>query len=107
MTQAGAGVPNLVVHFLPEDGQASKGFTDQQGKFTLQYNKTTKGAEIGKHKVYVEFRAASPLEEGKEGRERTLTDEQKTIINRFGNAQAPVIDVTIDKKDQHVEIKLD
>ncbi len=59
------------------------------------------------NKVYVEFRAKSPLEEGKSTSERSLTEEQREILNKYGNPQAPAIEVNIEKKNQHVEIKLD
>ena len=102
-----APVPNVIVHFVPENGHPSQGLADQQGKFTLVYDRTTKGAVVGMNKVYVEFRAKSPLEEGKSTSERSLTEEQREILNKYGNPQAPAIEVNIEKKNQHVEIKLD
>src|SRR5262249_54770418 len=64
VTRNGKPVPNLFINFMPEAGRPSWGHSDEQGQFTLEYDRERKGAEVGKHKVFVKLRpAANPKEE--------------------------------------------
>jgi len=49
----GAPLANALVSFAPEEGRASQGITDSEGKYELLYIGNTKGAKVGSHKVYV------------------------------------------------------
>src|SRR5262249_47926370 len=59
----GKPVPNLLVHFVPEQGRPSWGGTDEQGAFVLSFDKKTKGARLGRHKVFVTYRPRDAREE--------------------------------------------
>ena len=57
----GKPLEGAMVTFYPQNegggmsrGSASMGRTDAQGKYELVYNRSTTGAEIGEHLVYVE-----------------------------------------------------
>lgn len=58
----GKPVTNAFVDFIPEQGRPSWGQTDQEGRFTLNYDNEHDGAMIGKHKVAVRFRPTTPAE---------------------------------------------
>lgn len=62
----GKPLPNAVVTFYPLEpdvsagkGGASYGRTDDAGEYELQYNRDSKGAEIGRHKVEISTRQES------------------------------------------------
>lgn len=53
LTYKGKPVTNAFIHFVPESGRPSLGETDSQGRFTLTYDPDTRGATLGKHRVFV------------------------------------------------------
>src|SRR5688500_14213492 len=53
----GQPVPNAIIHFVPDNGRPSRGETDAQGRFTLTYDPQTNGAQLAKHRVFVEYNA--------------------------------------------------
>ena len=53
LTYKGKPVTNAFINFVPESGRPSMGETDQSGRFTLTYDPQTKGAQVGKHRVFV------------------------------------------------------
>jgi hypothetical protein len=46
-------VSGLMIHFYPEEGRRSWGFTDAEGRYELEYDRKHKGALVGSHKVVV------------------------------------------------------
>lgn len=46
-------VPGIRITFVPDKGRPSHGDTDEQGKFTLEYDEKNKGAVVGMHTVSV------------------------------------------------------
>src|SRR5579871_1652202 len=63
VTRGGKPVPNLALSFTPAVGRPSWGVTDADGRYNLKYTNTRDGAEVGTHKVTVEFAPTSPQEE--------------------------------------------
>ena len=51
VTRNGAGLPNVLVSFLPAKGRPATGETDANGAFKLTTDVTGDGAVPGKHKV--------------------------------------------------------
>lgn len=49
----GRPLPDAVVNFEPSGGRASSGWTDESGRFELQYSSTRKGALVGEHVVRI------------------------------------------------------
>lgn len=49
----GEPLPDAVVNFEPAGGRASTGWTDEEGRFELQYSSTRKGALVGEHVVRI------------------------------------------------------
>ena len=46
-------IANAKVNFFPDDGRASTGTTDSEGKYELVFSRDQKGALLGSHKVTI------------------------------------------------------
>jgi hypothetical protein len=94
----------LVVKFYPEsDGRPSTGVTDAEGRFELKFDRDTKGAAVGKHKVVVAFRPRNPAEEGDAG----FHPDQDAILEKFGKKETTALSVEIKQSESDLQIKLD
>jgi hypothetical protein len=111
LTRNGQPVPNLTVHFVPAEGRPSWGVADENGKFTLEYDTTRKGAVTGTHTVWVIWRPSTPQEEmielgqakGKSGKPKDM----KAIEEKYGKQEKSPLKVEITKAEENLEIKLD
>jgi hypothetical protein len=56
VTRQGKPVPRLFLDFQPAEGRNSWAFTDEQGRYELEYDEGRKGAEVGEHTVTVSWR---------------------------------------------------
>lgn len=108
VTRGGEPVPNVTLNFVPTNGRPSWGASDEKGEFTLSYDPERDGAEVGTHKVYVEFRVNSPEEEHLRsiGRWKIPPDE-KEILEKYGDPDNPAITVEVTDSGEPIEIKLD
>lgn len=108
VTRGGQPVPGLTVNFMPADGRPSWGLTDAEGKFTLHYNKQYEGARVGKHKVFVVFRASSPQEEMDllSGKIKPHPD-QRTIAEKYGNPATTPLEIEVSTSGQVINLALD
>ena len=101
-------VPGLTVHFVPASGRPSWGKTDAAGRFVLDYDPQNKGAEVGVHKVWVEFRPSSPEEEDLWANYLArLPKDRKELLEKYGSPAASPYEVQISKDTRQVEVKLD
>jgi hypothetical protein len=101
VTRGGQPLKNLLLTFYPEnDGRPSSGQTDADGRFELKYDKDTKGAMSGKHKVVVAFRPRSPVEPA-------FHPEQDAILEKYGNRETTALAVEIANADSNLQLKLD
>jgi len=108
VTFQGEPVPNLTIHFVPETGRPSWGKSDAQGRFKLSYDPENSGAEVGQHKVWVQFRPASPDEE--ENFPQALAKMGKArqeMLKKYGDRMNPQYEVEINRDTRKVEIKLE
>lgn len=107
VTRNGKPVPYLTVNFIPEVGRPSWGLTDEQGRFTLEYDNTTKGALVGTHTVWVLWRPASPQEEiqGPKGGRRP--PELEAIRAKYGSQEKSPLKIEIARAVDDLEVKLD
>src|SRR4051794_27503821 len=107
VTRGGKPVSGLLVHFQPETGRASFGRTDDQGNYTLEYDKTRKGAVVGTHRVFVQFKGRGPLDEEKIARGEFHPD-QKAIMEKYGSLEVTKLRVEVGPDgNQDIPIKLD
>ena len=108
LTYKGKPVPNAYIHFMPENGRPSMGETDQNGKFTLTYDPQNKGAERGKHRVFVQYNAlAAATEPGAvPGVAPKLSSEWSEFFTKYGGDNSKV-EVVIDKGTSDLKLEWD
>jgi hypothetical protein len=99
----GKPIPNLIVHFVPEQGRESRGTTDNNGEFKLSYERGTEGAVKGKHKVYFEFRPHDPRQESSTA---AIPPDIKAILAKYGK-QNSSLQYEVTKDGQEITIDLD
>ncbi len=106
LTYKGKPVTNAIVNFVPETGRPSVGETDQDGHFTLTYDPETKGAQVGKHKVYVMHNAVADASRPGTipGMPPKLSADEREFFNKYGSDRS-TIEVTIDGSTD--DLKLD
>ena len=104
----GQPVPNLHLHFLPENGRPSWGATDPTGRFKLNYTADQDGAVVGQHKVFVQYKPSSMEAEldmlaGKLQKPAGLDD----ILSKYGNMETSTKVVEITAETREIELILD
>jgi len=102
----GKPVPNAIINFVPESGRPSVGETDENGRFTLTYDPQIKGAQLGKHRVYVTFNAAAATNQpgSVPGEAPKQSAEMREFFGKYSSDKSKV-EVTIDKATP--DLKLD
>lgn len=108
LTYKGQPVPNAFIHFMPENGRPSLGETDQNGKFTLTYDPQNKGAERGKHRVFVQYNAvAAATQPGAvPGEAPRLSSEWREFFTKYGGDNSKV-EVVIEKGTSDLKLEWD
>lgn len=107
LTYKGKPVPYAFVNFVPESGRPSIGETDENGRFTLTYDPQTKGAQLGKHRVFVRINDAAMA--GSQpgtvpGAKPKMGPEMQEFFSKYSGDKSKV-EVTIDKAT--TDLKLD
>jgi hypothetical protein len=102
-THQGKPMPNLRLNFQPEKGRPSWGDTDENGRFTLEYDAQNKGALVGKHTVSAAYRAATPDEEmaGK------VPPAVRIVTVKYGDMLNSPLKVEITGPTDNLELKFD
>jgi hypothetical protein len=101
VTRGGLPLKNLLLTFYPEgDERPSSGQTDAEGRFDLKYDKDTKGASPGTHKVVVAFRPRSPVEPA-------FHPDQDAILEKYGKRETTALSVVITHAESDLQLKLD
>jgi hypothetical protein len=106
LTYKGRPVTNAFVHFVPDTGRPSRGETDPSGKFTLVYDPETKGAERGKHRVFVQYNplADASLPGTIPGEPPKLSKELQEFFTKYGGDKSPVqVEITKGTSDLKLE----
>ena len=102
-------VPNLFLNFKPEVGRPSWGVTDAEGKYSLNYSRDRDGAVVGKHTVWVQYKAGNPGEElqmtGARGAKRP--GNLPAILQKYGSEKTTPLKFDIETDGQVVDIPLD
>lgn len=109
LTYKGKPVPHAAIRFMPENGRPSAGETDEEGRFTLSYDREHEGAVVGKHKVWVSAlrtRPTTPAEQKAAimGKKPPVTRDLAAFFEKYGQKNSPV-EIVIDKNTR--ELKLD
>jgi hypothetical protein len=108
LTYKGKAVPNAFVNFVPANGRPSMGETDQNGRFTLVYDPQTKGAERGKHRVFVQHNPAADANQpgALPGQTPKLSNEWKEFFTKYSGDNSKV-EVVIDKSTSDLKLAWD
>ena len=108
LTYKGKPVTNAFINFVPESGRPSMGETDENGRFTLIYDPQTKGAQIGKHRVFVQHNTVADA--GKHGSVPGMapkpSQDMTEFFNKYGGEKSKV-EVTIDKAVSDLKLTWD
>lgn len=103
-TRNGTPVPGLRLTFQPDKGRPSWGDTGKDGRFTLEYDRTTKGAQIGPHTVTAKYQPMSPDEEMGKVKPNPLTKE---VDAKYSDAQKGALKIEIKGSIDNLELKFD
>jgi hypothetical protein len=107
--RSGKPLPNVAITLTPIDGgRPSWALCDQSGRFTMQYTVNQDGAQVGKHRVHVEFPPLSPQEENDlaMGKKKRPPD-QKVILAKYGNSAKSSLMVDVTESGDSLTINLD
>ena len=102
-THQGAPVPNLRINFQPDKGRPSWGDTDQNGRFTLEYDAKNKGALLGRHTVSAAFEAGDPDVEMSGKIPRAV----RVITDKYGDTMNSPLKIEITGPIDNLEVKFD
>ena len=102
-TYKGQPVPSLRLNFQPDVGRPSWGDTDENGRFTLEYDAKHMGALVGRHTVSASFRARTPEEE-MSGR---VPPAVKAVTAKYGDTVDSPLKVEITGATDNLEVKFD
>ncbi len=108
VTRGDKPVNKLFLNFMPHKGRPSWGVTDQDGHYTLHYEKDRDGAVVGPHKVWVEIRPSSPKEElALQRGTLKLHPEMQKILEKYGKKAAKPLTVEVTADNPVIDLKLD
>jgi len=108
LTYKGKPVPNAFIHFVPETGRPSMGETDPNGKFTLTYDPETKGAERGKHRVFMQYNAVADSSQPGviPGEAPRLANEWREFFTKYGPDKSTyTVEITKSTSDLKIELE--
>jgi hypothetical protein len=101
----GKPVPNLGLHFVPENGLSSHGRTDADGHFELLYTTGKEGAVVGAHKVWVQL-PPDPQQRGDVHR-RASEPDMDALLQKYGNSETTPLTVEIKGGQEEIILRLD
>jgi hypothetical protein len=104
LTYKGQPVPNAYIGFSPDNGRPSWGVTDEQGRFTLHYDRSQDGATVGKHKVSAKLNptAANATEPGMPPK---VPKEWAAFFDKYGEKSK--VEVVIDRSTNDLRLDWD
>ena len=105
-TRNGEPVPNIELTFLPEVGRPSWSFTDDAGRFSLNYTRDQDGAVLGKHKVTVRAKPPASPEEEFSGKS-SAPPFMRELAEKYGSAETTPLEIEILGATENLEVKLD
>lgn len=107
ITKGGKPVAFALVHFWPEEGRASSGRTDAEGKYRLSFSQSIPhGAVLGKHRVYFGMEQGK-IDEPANPRDSKYHPEMVEILRTYGSYQNTPIVVEVTPKQKQLDIELD
>jgi len=104
----GKPVPNAYIDFVPEKGRPSWGLTDEEGHFTLNYDRDHDGALVGRHQVSVRPRPSTVKEQEAimKGKKLPLSKAMADFFDKYSQKNSKV-EVVIEKKTTDLQLDWD
>lgn len=99
-THKGEPLPGLIITFMPDYGRPSIATTDDQGRFTLDYDAERKGALLGRHTVS----AIRPTDELAGTKPHPATKE---VVKKYGDDTKSPMKIEISGPAENLELKFD
>jgi hypothetical protein len=97
--RGGEPLTAVKIDFKPAQGRTSWGYTDEEGKFELNFSRDIPlGALPGEHTVAVMIPTGTP------GKRHPETPQ---VLRKYGSVKTSPMKVTIDKDGQFVELDFD
>ncbi|MCI0378675.1 MAG: hypothetical protein L0215_13795 [Gemmataceae bacterium] len=108
LSHKGKPVPSALLNFLPDKGRQSWAVTDENGRFKINYDKHQDGAVVGKHQVWIEYRANTDAEKeaALEGRPAPLSAQMKAFFEKYSHGNSK-LEVKIDSGTSELKLDLD
>lgn len=106
ITRNGKPIANLFLNFVPAQGRPSWAITDANGKYTLEYDDTKKGAVVGQHTVWVASPPSGSEGMGPEDQPKSSPDLPE-ILTKYGNQKDTPLKVEIKADSRVVNLQLD
>jgi hypothetical protein len=111
LTHKGKPVPNTQVSFVPQNGRPSQGFTDEDGHFTLEFERGKEGVLLGKHIVSLRSRPGPPTtrkeqEAAIKGKRLPMSGDLAGFFEKYSSKNSKY-EVVIDKNTTDLKLDLD
>ncbi len=107
LTYKGQPVPSTYVIFQPEEEgkRASRGITDDDGRFSLTNSKSDVGALRGRHTVYLKYHLTADEEMGKVPPK--ASKDLKAAIAKYSDPKKSPLHYEVTSNGQFIEIDLE
>jgi hypothetical protein len=106
LTYHGEPVPSTLVTFWPENNtRPSKGVTDDDGRFNLQYSRQEVGATRGRCTVFLTYVVSNEEELGQI--RPKASRELKAVIAKYGDPEKSPLHYEITKNGDFFDIQLE
>jgi hypothetical protein len=107
LTYKGRPVPSTYVTFQPDDEEkrASHGLTDDDGYFSLTYDRSEAGALRGRHTVFLRYRVSA--EEEMNEVSPKASPELREVIFKYRNPQTSPLHYDVTRDGQFIAINLE
>ncbi len=101
-------IANLLLTFVPAEGRPSWAVTDENGHYTLKYDRKQEGAVRGTHKVFVAYRPSDPKQEMALQQGKTeLPAELQAILKKYGDRESSPLHYEVASDGQVIDLDLD
>jgi hypothetical protein len=106
-TSQGKPIVNVLLNFSPVQGRPSNAFTDEQGKFDVDYSRDARGLLISDYRVWLEHPYLQMQREGMVPMDQPTPDEAiLAICKKYGSPETG-LKITITEATYNLELKFD
>jgi hypothetical protein len=105
VTFRGEPVGGVTVRFVPEGARPSSGRTNDQGEFTLRYDRDKEGACVGRHAVAITY-SPKTMDEQMGKKPGQLSPELQEVLRKYGDSRTSGLEYEINQDGQFFDIQL-